>query len=432
MKSPLASRSVVSWAMYDFANSAFATSVLSVIFSVYFASVLVPPEGVRIVGMTIPGESLWGYIVSLVMLCVLLVAPALGSLADKKDRKHLFLSICIVVGGIATCALVEAVPGRLAYACTFIFIGLFAYELSLVFYNAFINEIVDESRRGAVSGWGFAVGYIGGGLCLAVNMMMISRPAMFGLSSDDATWPVRASVFLVGVWWVVFSLPAMMWLRDKPSLVPASSDDKIRSFRQLRKTVKDVAQRKDLRQFLLSFLIYDDGIQTILLMASIFGAKELGFSTSQLAMVFLLVQFVAFVGALLWGRVADVWNHKAVIVATIAIFAAIILWAVFMQNQWEFWLLAVAVGIVMGGAQAASRSLFSLLIPPARAGEFFSLFSIVGKAASLIGPFVFGVVSQFYGIRAGVGSLLIFFVVGGLFLWSVDEKRGRADAMKMG
>ncbi len=429
MSSSRTSRPIFAWVMYDFANSAFATSFLSVIFSVYFANVLVPPEGLSVYGFLIPGESLWGYLISSVMFCILFLAPSLGHRADERGQKRFFLILFIIVGGLATCALVGARPGHLGYAVVFAFLAILAYEMSFVFYNAFLNEMTEEASRGRISGLGFAFGYIGGGLCLALNMVMIQKPHLFGLSGGDATWPIRVSIGVVGLWWVIFSIPVFIWLFDTPRPASRFQADQnlfgLHAFRQLKHTLKDVFHRPDCARFLLAFLIYDDGIQTIILMASIFGAKVLGMNGGQLALCYLMIQFVAFMGALVLGRLADVWDHKSVILCTLVIFAGVVLWGLVIQHVWQFWILGAVVGLVMGGAQAASRSLFSVLIPEERAGEFFSLFSLVGKAASLVGPFVFGVVSQFYGIRAGVGSLLVFFVVGGAILFSVDEKRGR-------
>jgi UMF1 family MFS transporter len=259
------------------------------------------------------------------------------------------------------------------------FVAILAFELSLVFYNAFLNEITDEESRGRVSGLGFAVGYIGGGLCLAINMAMMAKPAFFSLASVDFTLPIRASVGLVGVWWIVFSVPVFLWLYDKPGPYKETSDVHwltivFQSLSQLKKTLIHITKKPELARFLLAFLIYDDGVQTILLMASIFGAKEIGLTTSQLALIYLMVQFVAFGGALFWGRMADTWNHKSVITCTVGIFVGIVSWAVVLRHPWEFWVLAAVVGMAMGGVQAASRSFFSLLIPPSRPENSFRSF----------------------------------------------------------
>jgi len=418
------------WASYDFANSTFSTSVLSVIFSVYFVRSIVPAEGALIFGHRIPGESLWGYLVSLTMLIVLVAAPGLGARADRQGRKRAALVAWATMGALATMAMFWAAPGRIVFSSVVSLIAILGFEMSLVFYNAFLNDVSSEDERGAVSGLGFALGYVGGGLCLAINLVMLAKPQLFHLANSDGTLPVRASVFLAGAWWLAFSLPAFFLLKDKPAAPPSANAP--HSFSQLWQTILDLRGRRDMAWFLASYLIFNDGIQTILLMASIFGAKALGMSASALAGCFLVIQFVAFIGALVAGKVADAYNHKIVVVVTLAAFFGVSVWGAMIQRTWEFWILGVVVGLVMGGAQAASRSLFSLLVPAEKNGEFYGLFSVVGKAASLMGPFVFGLASQAYGIRSAVVVVSVFFLVGGAMLLMVDEKRGRAAALALG
>jgi UMF1 family MFS transporter len=299
----------------------------------------------------------------------------------------------------------------------------------LFFYNAFLTDVSDDKNAGRVSGFGFALGYIGGGLCLALNMVMMGKPAWFGLANADATLPVRASVSVAGVWWLLFSVPTVLWVKDRtPSTVKTPTPVSALltgAIKQLIQSWKNMSRFKEVKRFLLSYLIFNDGIQTIILMASIFGAKELGMSTAQLALVYLVVQFVAFVGAMACGRLADSWSHKKVLLVTLVVYAALIVWAVFMRQVWEFWTMGVVIGLVLGGSQAAARSLFAVMIPPAHSGEFFALYGVVGKAASLLGPALFGAVSQVAGLRAGIASLMVFFLVGGFLLFTVDEESGR-------
>lgn len=415
------------WASYDFANSAFATSVLTVVFSVYFARVVVAEPGVRLFGMTVPGESLWAYLVSATMAATLIVAPAWGARADRMGTKRRALALCALAGASATMLLFFATPGRVAYAAALAFLAIFAYEMALVFYNAFLNDIGPEGMRGRLSGIGFALGYVGGGLCLALNLAMLSHPAAFGLATVDGTLPARASVLIAGAWWLVFSLPAFLLLRDRPPVARAAGPNP-GTFQGLADAIREARRRPDLGRFLLAYLIYDDGVQTVLLMASIFGAKALGMSAAQIAACYLMIQFVAFIGALLAGRFADAVGHKKVVAATLAVFLAAVVWGAFIRTPGEFWVLGVVVGLVMGGVQAASRSLYSLLIPAEKAGELFALFSVVGKAASLAGPFVFGLAAQFLGLRPAVAVIGVFFVAGGALLFSVDERRGREAA----
>lgn len=417
----LPSRRTFAWALYDFANSAFATSVLSVIFSVYFARVLVPADGALLLGARVPGESLWGYLISTVMAFVILLSPVLGAMADQGALKRRFLTLWATAGALGTMGLFFATPERLFSAMACFFVATLGFEMSLVFYNAFLKDVSNHANAGRVSGLGFALGYIGGGVCLAVNMAMLNKPAIFGLASDDTTLPVRACMLLVGCWWFIFSIPTFLWVHDQPLPSAAPRRQWAGAFRQLAGTFKEIRLRPNLLRFLIAYVVYDDGVQTIILMASIFGAKALGFTTGQLAICFLMIQFVAFIGALVCGKLADQWSHKKVILTTLAVYVGVTIWAVVMKNQSEFWALGAIVGLILGGTQAASRSFFSLMVPADKSSEFFAFFSIIGKAGSLMGPFVFGVVAQFFGLRAGVASLLVFFVAGGLILIGVKE-----------
>lgn len=424
-------RPVWGWAFYDFANSAFATTVMSVVFSVYFAKVLVPPEGAHLFGTRVPAESLWGYMVSMVMVLVILLAPGLGAIADHRSNKRSFLMLFTIVGALANIGLYGATPPRLWYGFALIFMALLGYELALVFYNAFLTDITTDESAGRVSGFGFALGYIGGGTCLAINMAMLAKPIWFGIDSADPTLPARTSVGLAGFWWLLFSIPTFLWVHDIVRIVPAAQHSAVQviggALRQLVATWQSLSEKRDLKRFLLSYLIFNDGIQTILLMASIFGAKELNMSAAELALCYLVIQFVAFVGAMVFGRLADAWSHKKVILTTLLVYTVMIVWAIGMKRSWEFWTMGVIIGIVLGGSQAAARSLFAVMIPPERSTELFALYAVVGKAAALIGPAVFGLVAQFAGLRMGIASLLVFFVVGGAILFTVNESYNRAS-----
>ena len=346
------------------------------------------------------------------------------------DQEKIYMTVIVIQISAGAIPKLGTFAGVALFSSLVSLIAILGFEMSLVFYNAFLNDLSAEDERGTVSGLGFALGYVGGGLCLGLNLIMLARPQLFHLANGDGTLPVRASVFLAGAWWLAFSVPAFVLLKDNPARPHATAAP--HPFSQLRQTILDLRGRRDMAWFLASYLIFNDGIQTILLMASIFGAKALGMSASALAGCFLVIQFVAFIGALIAGKVADAFNHKIVVVVTLAAFFGVSVWGAMIQQTWEFWILGVVVGLVMGGAQAASRSLFSLLVPAEKSGEFYGLFSVVGKAASLMGPFVFGLASQAYGIRAAVVVVSVFFLVGGAMLLMVDEKRGRAAALALG
>jgi UMF1 family MFS transporter len=350
------------------------------------------------------------------MLVVVVLAPILGAYADKSGHKKGLLIFWTLLGGLSTMALFHAVPGKLIGALFFTFLAILSFEMSLVFYNSFLTDISDEKTVGRISGYGFALGYIGGGLCLLINLGMILKGPTF-FPANDATFFIRASVLFAGLWWLVFSLP--LFLSPSSVIAKNKTQSSKTSIQQLKETLTDIWNNKNFRWFLLAFLFYDDGVQTIILMASIFGAKVLGMPSQQLALCYLLIQFVAFGGAFAMGKLADSWGHKKVILMTLSVFSGVVVWAFFMRTTTEFWFLGVLVGLTLGGIQAASRSLFSLFVPADRSGEFFSLFSIVGKASSLMGPFVLGVIAQWYGFRWGVLSLLVFFILGGGLLLRV-------------
>lgn len=413
-------RPVLGWALYDFANSAYTTTIQSVLFSVYFVRVLIPAEGISFLGTSIPGASAWAYLNAAVTAMVVLSAPFLGAWADRTLGKRRQLIFWATLGSLATIFFLGATPGRVAYGLSVAFIATLSYELSLVFYNAFLREVSTDADSGFVSGFGFALGYIGGGLCLLLNMAMIRNPEWFGISSLDSTWSQRVAFASVGLWWWIFSLPSFLWVKDS-----LHSDRLLEVggsiFSELKSSFVVLKKNPAALRFVVSYLFYNDGIQTVLLMAAVVGSQALGMSPLALGLCYLAIQFVAFIGAMVFGHLADHWSHRKVVLLTLAIYCAVVVWGVFMKSSHEFWILGLIIGMILGGSQAASRSLFSLYVPEDRSGAFFGVFSIVGKASSLAGPILFGVINQFWGLRPAMGSLLFFFIVGGWILLGVKE-----------
>jgi UMF1 family MFS transporter len=417
---------VLGWALYDFASSAYTTTIQSVLFGVYFVRVLVPPDGFTFLGWSIPGASLWAYLNAGVTAVVIGLAPFLGAWADRTLGKRRQLIFWASAGSLATLFYIGATPGRIVYGLAVAFLATLAYELSLVFYNAFLREVADEPRVGFVSGFGFSLGYIGGGLCLLLNMAMIRYSDWFGLSSQDPTWPQRAAFASVGLWWWIFSWPAFLWVKDSLRsdrlLEPGGS-----AFRELIESFRLLKTNRSAFRFIVAYLFYNDGIQTILLMAAVVGSQALGMSALSLGLCYLAIQFIAFFGAMIFGRLADRWSHRKVVLVTLLVYALVILWAVFMRSAAEFWVLGLVIGLILGGSQAASRSLFSLYVPVDRPGAFFGVYSIVGKASSLAGPLLFGVINQVWGLRPAMGSLIVFFIVGAYLLWGIQEPEKKSD-----
>jgi UMF1 family MFS transporter len=302
-----------------------------------------------------------------------------------------------------------------------------AFAGSNALYNAFLPGLGDDKIIGRVSGLGWALGYVGGGLCLALNLAMIKSPAAFGLS-PAGDLPVRASLLSVAVWWLVFGIPLFLWAPEGSAGSPRRLG-RWEEFRdafagaraRLFQTFRDLHRYRNLATFLAAYVIFNDGIETIILMASIFGARALGMGQQDLILCFLMIQGVAFVGALIFGWLADRVRHKPALFISLAVYVAVLIWAYGMRTSREFWMLGVVVGLVLGGSQSASRSLMALLTPREKSAEFFGFFGVVGKLTAVFGPLLFGAVSQARGLRAGVLSLTAFFVAGGAILLFVKD-----------
>lgn len=421
----------MAWALYDFANSAFATTILAVIFNVYFVQVICRD-------LPIPGESLWGYAVSASMLMTFLSAPLLGAIADRAGLRKRFLAVHCYGACLFTGLLFWMKEGDWVLASILFLLANVGFTVGNAFYNSFLLEISSPGERGRISGYGWALGYLGGGALLALNLGMLKRPELFGIPTQDYL-PVRFCLLSAAIWWALFSIPFFLWIKEErparsstqTAARPAQSlgNSLARGLSQLASTLRKVKEKSELFKFLIAYLIYNDGIETVILVASIFGAKVLGMENKEIVLCFLMIQAVAFVGSLIFGFLADLWGHKPSILLTLAIFLGATLWASIIQSASQFWILGAFIGLVLGGSQAASRSLLALLAPPAASAEYFGFFALAGKLSTVAGPFLFGLVSQFFSLRAAAGSLSLFFLAGGLILLSVDESLGRAQAV---
>lgn len=422
------SRPIFSWALYDFANSAFATTILAVIFNVYFVKVICA-GGVAIGDTLIPGESFWGYAVSFSMLIVFFLAPVLGAISDFSFSKKKFLLLFCALGSLFSGLLFFCTEGDYWTAALFFVIANIGFASGNIFYNSLLQDISTPEKMGRVSGFGWAVGYIGGGLLLAINLAIIEKPEWFFIPHENHL-PVRFAILLVGAWWAIFSIPIFLWGREKssPSSSPFQGEETYSIADYIKIGLKDVIQtfrtireHKEIFKYLVAYLIYNDGIETVIIMAAIFGAKELAMSQGELTLCFLMIQGVAFFGSLLFGALADRLGHKSSISITLLVFMVICLWAVFMKTKMEFWILGAIVGTILGGSQAASRSFLALLVPPERSAQFFGFFALTGKLATVIGPFVFALLAQFYSLRSAVAGLILFFAAGLALLSFVKE-----------
>ncbi|MCW2757084.1 MAG: transporter [Nocardioidaceae bacterium] len=430
------------WNWYDWANSAYYTTVLSVLFAPYMITVAGKAAGcvdaddtctrtVSLLGLHLSAGSLPFYLTSFATIASAFVLPIVGAFVDRSSRKKWNMAGFAFAGSFF-CMLLFFMEG------TNWQIGAFAVVLSsilggcsLTAYYAILVDISTEDERDDASSRGWAFGYLGGGLLLLVNLVMFLGHDSFGLSKSMS---VRISLLSAGVWWAVFTLIPLMRLKNYPALNVVAEDGKgllARSFGQLFTTLRELRQFPMTMTFLIAYLFYNDGIQTVIYAASTYGEKQLKFGTSVLIGTILIIQFVAFGGALYFGRLARTYGaYKCILWGTYA-WMVIVVIAMFLpaRNALLFYLVAVAIGIILGGTQALSRSFFSLLIPRGREGEYFSLYNAAERGTSWFGTLLFGVVFQISGsYRPAILALIVFFVLGAFFLRRLDPKRGIQEA----
>ncbi len=426
-------REIFGWAMYDFANSAFATTILAVIFNQYFATVVAGGEkGVELFGFRLHGASFFTFAVSVSMAISAVLSPFLGAVADSSGSKKRFLMIFCYTSILFTGLLYFVHEGNYWMGAVFFIIGNIGFAGGNVYYNAFLPEISTDRNIGRISGLGWALGYVGGGALLAINLIMLKYPEWLGFQAGYFT--VHDCFLSVTVWWLVFSLPTFLFLKERVEK-PSSPSGRIsfrEGYRRLIHTFHRLKTFRELTKFLVAYLIYNDGIETVIVMASIFGAEVLGMETDEIIRFFLMIQAIAFAGSLVFGFLADAIGNKKTVVISLVIWGLIVLWAfwlgIFWDRKTEYWILGVLAGLVMGGSQAASRSLQGVFTPDANSAEFFGFFAVSGKFASVFGPLIYGILIAITGsVQSGILSVLIFFIIGTAMLWTVDEKKGMEE-----
>lgn len=419
--------------MYDFANSAFATTILAVIFNHYFAEVVAGGETgvpVNLLGASfyIPGASLWGFLVAVSTALVALSSPILGAISDRAGWRKRFLAVYCYVGVAATVLMSRVGPGDLLWASLLFLVANMGFSGGNVFYNAFLLDVTRREYYGWVSGLAWGVGYLGGGLCLALNLLMLSRPQWLGFAEGGFT--VGDCVLAAGLWWGVFAVPTMLWVREPVAAESLPWMSLAREgWERIRRTLREIRRYRELAKFLLAYLLFNDGIETVIVMASIFGAEVVGLDPAELVVYFLMIQATALVGSLVLGALADRFGNKRMLLVTVVVWTGVVLWA--FQLGWltdlrtEFYLLGVASGLVMGGSQSIARSLQGAFTPRERAAEFFGFFAISGKFAAIFGTAIYGAAIWITGgVKPGILVLGVLFVAGGMVLAVVDEQAG--------
>jgi MFS transporter, UMF1 family len=413
---------VLAWAFYDWANSAFATTVMAVFFPAFFRSYW------SLGGDPTVATSRLGFANGVAGFLVAIMAPVLGAIADRGGQRRRFLIAWSLVGILGTAALWFVGRGDWWGAVTCFVAGSVGFAAANVFYDSLLLDVADRNELDRVSAYGYALGYLGGGLLLAVNVLMTFRPAWFGLG--DATVAVRAAFLSVALWWFVFMLPLALWVREtvRGPVLPFGAAVR-HGFSELSATIRHVASYREIALFLVAYWLYIDAVNTIIKMAVDYGGA-LGLPTQSLVGALLLTQFVAFPAALAFGWLGDRIGARRGILVGIAVYSVATLYAFFMDSVFEFYVLAVVIGLVQGGVQSLSRSFFGRLVPAGKGGEFYGFYNMMGKFATVIGPLLVAVVALATGSsRASIASLVLLFLAGGLVLALVKEPAAaQADA----
>jgi UMF1 family MFS transporter len=413
-------KDVFSWSLYDWANSTFSTSVMSVLFPMFFKNYW--NAGVE----SSVSTARLGLMVGVTSAVVALLAPFLGALADEVGAKKKFLFFALLLGVLSTIGLAFVGPGLWITAALFYLVATVGFSVSLIFYDSLLLGVTDHDNIDFVSGAGYALGYLGGGLLLAVNVFMLLKPETFGLANSTAA--TKASFVTVGVWWFVFSLPMLFFVkepftkRERPLLQIVVS-----AFKELKQTVLKLITMKNVFYFILAYWFYIDVVYSIIKMAMDYG-MSLGLAQNDLISAFLIVQFVGFPSAMLFGYLGQKWDLKKSILIGVGFYVVVVIMAFQVQNAADFRNMAILVGLVQGGVQALSRSFFARIIPSDHAAEFFGFFNLVGKAASVLGPPLFGVATYITGDnRFGVASLLFLLMMGGGILLFMVKNPARSS-----
>ena len=428
------------WYFYDWANSAFITTVATVLYAPYLVSVaeraacgyagtVARPcqDRLTVLGIAVSPGSLVFYVITLSTVISAFVLPVIGAIADRVSSRRRLMG-GLAWSGAATTALMFGVTGtNWEFGCVLLIIANLLYAASIVVYDALLIDVAGPDERDRISSHGWALGYAGGGLLLAANLIVVTTTP-FGLTP---TLAVRVSLLSAALWWACFTVIPYRGIRDRPPRATTAGTLMQRSFGQLVRTLREMRQYPQTLLLLVSYMIYNDGIQTVIYSASVFGQKQLGFGPSATISVILVVQFVGFSGALAFGIVAARFGSYRTIGVGLAVWVIVVVSAFKLPvgNLSAFLAVAVVIGLVLGGTQALSRSFFSQFIPPGREAEYFSLYQACERGTSWLGTLAFGLVHQVTGsYRPALLALVLFFVVGGLLLWRLEPRRGIVEA----
>lgn len=437
-------RAVWGWAIYDWANSAFATTVIAGFFPIFFKEYWSCGTDVN------TSTALLGAGNSLAGLAVVLLAPVLGAIADRRSLRKKLLIFFAYLGVLMTAALFFIEKGDRAWAIVVYVLGNIGFAGANVFYDSLLPGVAGKEEIDYVSGLGFGLGYLGGGLLFLFNTWTTLSPETFGLI--DSSHAVRYSFVTVALWWGLFTIFTILWVPEEKTPAPREGMKNIigEGFRRVAETVKEIRSMKTIALFLLAYWCYIDGVDTIIRMAVDYG-MSIGFDSRDLITALLIVQFIGFPAALAFGKLGQRWDTKKAIYLTIAIYVLITLWGIRMKEREEFYILAVMIGLVQGGIQALSRSYYARLIPENRTAEFYGFYNMLGKFAVILGPLFIGATGLIArrlllplsptpeeivsvgqaAARWGMSSVLILFIAGAVIFSFVDEEKGKREAARL-
>jgi len=395
--------------MYDFANSSFTTIIVTVIYSVYFKNVVVAQGEL--------GTALWGRAISISMLMVAVTAPIFGAVADFSRAKKKFLFYNCYLTVIFTALLFFVKAGDIYSGMIFFIIANFAFNSGNVFYNALLPDVAPREEIGKVSGWGWAIGYIGGLIALLLMLPLVHN-----------NW-IRLVFPTVAAFFGIFAIPTFILLKEVKK--PSKRTNYFRTaFKRINQSLKNIKNFKELIKFIISYLIYNDGIIIVISFAAIYGATRFEMSTKQLINYFIIANITSMIGAFIFGYIFDKIGAKKTISITLVVWIAVVVWAFLCRSINEFYLIGMLAGIAIGSSQSSSRAMLALLTPDEKMAEFFGFYSVTGRIASILGPLVYGEVSRITGDQKwAILSVVVFFVTGAIVLQTVNEEKGKLTAL---
>ncbi len=410
-------RQVISWALYDWANSAFATTVLAGFFPLFFKKYWSTGSDVTVSTFQL------GVANATASLVVALLAPVLGAIADRSGARKRYLLLFAGMGVVMTGCLALVAEGQWPIAVAIYLFALVGFSGGNVFYDALLLDAAPHDRIDRVSAFGFALGYLGGGVLFSFNVGLTLWPETFGL--PDATVAVKVSFLSVAIWWALFSLPLLLFFREIPLSERVGGWAAVKAgLAQLMGTFRALRHMRVVFVFLIAYWLYIDGVHTVIRMAIDYGLA-IGLEANDLIVALLLTQFVGFPAALVFGRLGERIGAKTAILIGLGVYIFACVWGYSIHESWEFYVLAGLIGLVQGGVQALSRSLYARLIPANKSGEFFGFYNMLGKFAAILGPLIMGVVSVATGDpRLSILAVIVLFVAGGAVLLAVNEREG--------